>query len=95
MTALSTLARQERKTRRYPPNLTSHLFPHAAESARISIGENMLMIIVGATAGGLLILMAVVIIVITCHHKRKNKRLEKELTKKKYASVLFNYDKIS
>lgn len=70
--------------------LISLLFPHAAGPIR----ENMLMIIVGATAGGLLILMAMVIIVITCHHKRKHKKLEKELTEKKYASMLFNYDKI-
>lgn len=47
--------------------------------------ENMLMIIVGAVAGGLLILMLIIVITITCHHKRRNEKLEKELTEKRYA----------
>lgn len=46
--------------------------------------ENMLMIIVGAVAGGLLILMLIIVITITCHHKRRNEKLEKELTEKRY-----------
>lgn len=54
----------------------------------------MLMIIVGAAAGGLLILMLVVLIVVTRHHKHKNKRLERELTEKKYASTIFDYNKM-
>lgn len=48
------------------------------------IMENMLMIIVGAVAGGLLILMLIIVITLTCHHKRRNKKLEKELTEKRY-----------
>ncbi|TNN25661.1 Nectin-1 [Liparis tanakae] len=51
--------------------------------------ENMLMIIVGGVAGGLLILMLIVVITLTCHHKRKNKKLEKELTVRKYVDPLF------
>lgn len=56
----------------------------------------MLMIIVGALAGGLLILMLVIVITITCHHKRKNERLEKELTEKRYkkTSGLLNILKV-
>lgn len=42
------------------------------------------MIIVGAVAGGLLILMLIIVITITCHHKRRNEKLEKELTEKRY-----------
>lgn len=49
--------------------------------------ENLLMIIVGGVAGGLLILMLVVVITVTCHHKRKNKKLERELTERKYAEI--------
>lgn len=44
----------------------------------------MLMIIVGAVAGGLLILMLIIVITMTCHHKRRNQKLEKELTEKRY-----------
>lgn len=47
--------------------------------------ENMLMIIIGAVAGGLLILMLIIIISVTCYHKRKNQKLKKELTERKYA----------
>lgn len=89
MTALSTLARPERKHKNILLILHSPL-SYAAESAKIQMSENMLMIIVGAVAGGLLILMVAVIIVVTCHHKRKNKRLEKELTEKKYVSMMLN-----
>lgn len=42
----------------------------------------------GGAAGGLLLLMLIIIIVVTCHHKRKNKKLEKELTEKKYAQII-------
>lgn len=56
--------------------------------------ENMLMIIVGAVAGGLLILMLVIVITITCHHKRKNEKLEKELTEKRYAELAWLLIKI-
>uniref|UniRef100_A0A8D0DAE4 Nectin cell adhesion molecule 4a n=1 Tax=Sander lucioperca TaxID=283035 RepID=A0A8D0DAE4_SANLU len=49
-----------------------------------SVMENKLMIIVGCVAGGLLILMLIIIIAVTCHHKRRNKKLEKELTVRKY-----------
>lgn len=45
----------------------------------------MLMIIVGAVAGGLLILMLIIVITITCHHKRRNEKLEKELTERRYS----------
>lgn len=81
------------KTHGCPPNPHPQpAFPRCTESAEIRMSENMLMIIVGAAAGGLLILMLVTIIVVTCHHKRKNKRLEKELTEKKYASTTFERD---
>lgn len=49
--------------------------------------EDMLMLIVGGVAGGLLILMLVVVISVTCHHKRKNKKLKRELTERKYAEI--------
>lgn len=89
MTALSMMARPERK------HMDILLIPHSplyyvTESAKVRITENMLMIIVGTVAGGLLILMVVVIIIVTCQHKRKNKRLEKELTEKKYVSMMLN-----
>lgn len=73
---------------RNPPNPASPLTLHIAESpGKNAMIENKLMIIVGAAAGGLLILMLVVIITVTCHHKRKNRRLEKELTEKRYAEI--------
>lgn len=89
MTMLSTLARPERKHTDILLILRSPLF-YATESAKVHMTENMLMIIVGAVAGGLLILMFAVIIIVTCHHKRKNKRLKKELTEKKYVSMMLN-----
>lgn len=58
---------------------------HCTETEpRSQIMENLLMIIVGAVAGGLLILMLIIVITITCHHKRRNEKLEKELTEKRY-----------
>lgn len=73
---------------RYPSNPASPLTLHIAESPEEhKTIENMLMIIVGAVAGGLLILMLVVVITLTCHHKRKSKKLEKELTEKRYAEI--------
>lgn len=93
MTALSTSAREGRNHVDVLL-IPQPAFPRCAESAEIRMSENMLMIIVGAAAGGLLILMLVTIIVVTCHHKRKNKRLEKELTEKKYASTPFEHDKM-
>uniref|UniRef100_A0A3Q1ENW0 Nectin cell adhesion molecule 4 n=1 Tax=Acanthochromis polyacanthus TaxID=80966 RepID=A0A3Q1ENW0_9TELE len=51
--------------------------------------ESLLMIIVGGVAGGMLILMLVIVITVTCHHKRKNKRLKRELTQKKYEITSF------
>lgn len=89
MTALSTLARPERKHMDILLIPRSHIF-YPTEPAKILITENMMMIIVGAGAGGLLILMVAVIIIVTCHHKRKNKKLEKELTEKKYVSTMLN-----
>lgn len=68
--------------------LSSLLAPCFTESPmEQSMIENMLMIIVGGVAGGLLILMLIIVITVTCHHKRKNKKLERELTERKYAEI--------
>uniref|UniRef100_A0A3Q4GZV3 Nectin cell adhesion molecule 4a n=1 Tax=Neolamprologus brichardi TaxID=32507 RepID=A0A3Q4GZV3_NEOBR len=46
--------------------------------------EKELMFIVGGVAIGLLILLLTIIIAVTCYHKRKNKKLKRQLTEKKY-----------
>uniref|UniRef100_A0A667Y7D7 Nectin cell adhesion molecule 4a n=1 Tax=Myripristis murdjan TaxID=586833 RepID=A0A667Y7D7_9TELE len=60
---------------------------NVAEKQEQTLPENLLMIIVGAVAGGLLITMLVIVICVTCHHKRTSKKLEQELTEKKYADT--------
>uniref|UniRef100_A0A3Q3Q5Z9 Ig-like domain-containing protein n=1 Tax=Monopterus albus TaxID=43700 RepID=A0A3Q3Q5Z9_MONAL len=50
--------------------------------------ENLLMLSVGGVAAVLLILMLIIVIVVTCHQKRKNTKLERELTLKKYFEVI-------
>uniref|UniRef100_A0A669BZ34 Nectin cell adhesion molecule 4a n=1 Tax=Oreochromis niloticus TaxID=8128 RepID=A0A669BZ34_ORENI len=46
--------------------------------------ENEMMFIVGGVAIGLLILLLTIVIAVTCYHKRKNKKLKRQLTEKKY-----------
>lgn len=74
-----------------PEILTPHLptIHSVTESLqRDALLENLLMIIVGGVAGGLLIMMLIIVITVTCHHKRKNKKLEKELTEKRYGEIM-------
>uniref|UniRef100_A0A3Q0SZE7 Nectin cell adhesion molecule 4a n=1 Tax=Amphilophus citrinellus TaxID=61819 RepID=A0A3Q0SZE7_AMPCI len=49
--------------------------------------ENTMMFIVGGVAIALLILLLTIVVAVTCHHKRKNKRLKRELTEKKYEII--------
>lgn len=65
-------------------------FPTEAYQKSVSF-NSLLMIIVGGVAGGLLLIMVIIVISVTRHHKRKNKKLERELTVKKYVFKSHSY----
>lgn len=65
-----------------PSNLSNSTFTESPPDDR-SI-ENEMMFIVGGVAIGLLILLLTIVIAVTCYHKRKNKKLKRQLTEKKY-----------
>lgn len=64
------------------PNLSNSTFTEIAP--KLGSVEKELMFIVGGVAIGLLILLLTIIIAVTCYHKRKNKKLKRQLTEKKY-----------
>lgn len=63
-------------------NLSNSTFTEIAPKPRGV--EKELMFIVGGVAIGLLVLLLTIIIAVTCYHKRKNKKLKRQLTEKKY-----------
>lgn len=63
-------------------NLSNSTFTEIAPKRRGV--EKELMFIVGGVAIGLLVLLLTIIIAVTCYHKRKNKKLKRQLTEKKY-----------
>lgn len=64
------------------PNLSNSTFTEIP--LKQTSVEKELMFIVGGVAIGLLILLLTIIIAVTCYHKRKNKKLKRQLTEKKY-----------
>ena len=52
--------------------------------------DSLLMVIVGGVAGVLLLVMIIIVISVTRHHKRKNKKLSRELTVRKYVFKLYS-----